>query len=448
MPPGAPELKNPLLRRLHTADHEPVAARERQNKWYRWRTRVIWAQHWNSHASQWQRTLSESESEMNVLAKALLGFARNDEENYSPRVAELYRHRVGVSYLLPLGGTTMEQFYVQVRQRLIGDLAEQGKMPPAATEAGLVQALASGSGGWAQAYQTSLEKNPEQAVTDLRDLLKEHVKTCLRDITGGRSPLLPRLSDLVAEAASHHGSSADVQENVEDFRNKLAGLVPAAFTPQGNGPMKILISYPADAPSPAVETYLQEWLNLPVLHNAHYDMKPTLAESITVVLFRSSMGITEIDEVRDVLRLWSRALNAPEPADFLRWRQRTGFKFGYLATTPEHRVEILHRLLCALWNGKVTAEGDQKSPERIRVEFSGGVTMTLRLTPLDSHRRGPACSAPTSSGPSTTMTSAAVSASSSCASFPMASLAATVTPIRSTPPSSTWPTSKSPCSNR
>jgi hypothetical protein len=35
----------------------------------------------------------------------------------------------------------------------------------------------------------------------------------------------------------------------------------------------------------------------------------------------------------------------------LRWRQRTGYDFGYLASREEHRVEILHRILCALWNG-------------------------------------------------------------------------------------------------
>ncbi len=71
-----------------------------------------------------------------------------------------------------------------------------------------------------------------------------------------------------------------------------------------------------------------------------------------MVLFRTSMGVTEVDEVRDVLRRWSGALAKPEPTDLLRWRQRTGYDFGYLATREVHREEIVHRLLCALWNGK------------------------------------------------------------------------------------------------
>jgi hypothetical protein len=89
-----------------------------------------------------------------------------------------------------------------------------------------------------------------------------------------------------------------------------------------------------------------------------------------------------VDEVRDVLRLWSKAQSSPEPTDLLRWRQRTGYDFGYLATRETNRVEILHRILCALWNGKATIVGPESSPERINVTLGGGVTMTLPLFPL------------------------------------------------------------------
>ncbi|HET9898784.1 MAG TPA: tubulin-like doman-containing protein [Streptosporangiaceae bacterium] len=383
VPPTASVLKNRRTGRLRWTDPPVVAVRQRQNEWYKWQNHVTWAKHWHAHAARWQRTLTDSETEMAALTKALLEFAHNDEARYEVRVGELYRHRVGVSYLLPLGGTTMEQFYLQVRNRLIQDLVADQKLPPAATEAGLVHALIATSGGWADAFTTSLDRHPEQAVNDLRDLVKENVKTCLRDVTGGRSPLLPRLHDLLAEVAGRHGASNPVRDNADDFRNNLAGLVPAAFTPQGNGPMKVLISYPADKQNPAIENYLREWLNLQVTPDTVYDMRPTLAESITVVLFRSSMGVTEVGEVRDVLRLWAKAISKPERAYFLRWRQRTGYAYGYLATTAEHRVEILHRLLCALWNGKIRADGDSKSPDSVKVEFGGGVTMNLRLSPLE-----------------------------------------------------------------
>jgi hypothetical protein len=89
-----------------------------------------------------------------------------------------------------------------------------------------------------------------------------------------------------------------------------------------------------------------------------------------------------VDEVRDVLRRWAGALAKPESTDLLRWRQRTGYDFGYLATREDHRVTILHRLLCALWNGRAVILGPQASPDRLNVELGGGVIMTLPLTPL------------------------------------------------------------------
>ena len=94
------------------------------------------------------------------------------------------------------------------------------------------------------------------------------------------------------------------------------------------------------------------------------------------------MGITEVGEVRDVLRNWAGALAGPQPLDLPRWRQRTGYDFGYLATREPDRVRILHRMLCAMWNGNAVAVDDQESPRRFNIRLDGEVTMTLPLTPL------------------------------------------------------------------
>jgi hypothetical protein len=146
--------------------------------------------------------------------------------------------------------------------------------------------------------------------------------------------------------------------------------------------MKVLITYPASADSEPVKNYLRSSVALPKGAKVTEDFRHSETESISVVLFRTAMGVTEVDEVRDVLRQWSRALEEPQPTDLLRWRQRTGYDFGYLATREHHRVEILHRLLCVLWNGKASVIGPETSPERINVRLGGGVTMTLPLTPL------------------------------------------------------------------
>ena len=391
-PPVIPQLSDGLLgvRKLKWTDPVPVQVREQQDVWYRWSTHVAWAGPWAAYTPQWRRALDQVDAELRALTRALTEFARQDEERLDRRAAELYRQRVGVSYLLPPGGGRMEQFYRLVLTRLTDHLVQQERLQPACTEADLVQALV-GAEGWREAYQVSFEQSPEQAIADLRERVKAEVKKFLRLGLPGQRPLLPRLHDLLAAVAGHHGDANALRDSdasalrdyLDEFRGKLAGLVPGAFTPQGSGPMKVLISYPADAKSPAIEEHLKESINLPDGPDVAYDCRNTHTESISVVLFRTSMGVTEVDEVRDVLRKWAFALGRPEPTDLLRWRQRTGYDFGYLATREEHRVKILHRILCALWNGRGEVEGPGASPDVIRIRLGGGVTMPLPLTPLE-----------------------------------------------------------------
>jgi hypothetical protein len=382
-PPTIPQMRNRFfgLIKLRWADPAPAEFRQRQDDWYRWRTITSWAEHWAAHAPAWRRPVQQVQNELQALIKELEEFAREDEERFSRRTMELYRRRVGVSYLLPPGGSDMERFYDRVVRGLTEYWTGLGSLNANSTEADLLRVML-GADGWQQAYTASIDHGPRQAVAELRDLVKRVVKTFLRSGAPGQPPMLPRLHDLLAEAALQTTANGAQGDYVAEFRGKLAGLVPANFSPQGQGPLKILISYPADAKNHGIEVYLQESINLPVGPRITYEARHTHTESISVVLFRTSMGVTEVREVREVLRLWASALSRPQPTDKLRWRQRTGYDFGYLATREENRVEILHRLLCAMWNGRVTTEGPSHSPDRIKVELEGGVTMNLQLTPF------------------------------------------------------------------
>ena len=387
-PPAVPEMHDRLLgqSKVKWTDGVPVAAREEQDDWYVWSTEVAWATLWAAHAPQWERALREARDDLNALTRALEKVASQDDEDFRRRSDALYAKRVGVSYLLPTGVGRMEQFYNLMIRRLRERASQRDPHLASAQEAQLVQTLLPAR-AWRDAFQLSIEHGPERAVTSLKEQLKTAVKTFLREAPPGGQPMLPRLNDLLAEAAGHRTggrgepSEAD-QEYLEEFSGKLAGLVPANFTPQGSGPLRVLISYPADAPNQVIEQHLESSVNVPSGPEIHHEYRPTSTESIAVVLFRTSMGVTEVAEVRDVLRLWSGALSRPEPADMLRWRQRTGYDFGYLATREAHRVAILHCLLCALWNGRGTVTGPGASPERLRIQLGGDVAMSLPLTPV------------------------------------------------------------------
>jgi hypothetical protein len=384
MPPGSPELKDKFLRKVQWADEVPTAARAQQSAWYDWQTKVAWAHTWDVHQPQWIRPLEQVQRDIGGLTRALADFARSDVEDFSRRSGELYRKRVGVSYMLPSGSGGMEQFYQQVYRRLQAQLARERTIHSNSSRDAVLRALL-GADTWPEAFRISVDQSPENAVSFLRERVKAEIKKFLRAAPPGEQPILPRLHDLLIEAAGHgRGMGPTIDPDyVDGFRDKLAGLLPANFTPQGSGEMKVLVTYPADAESEVVRNYLRSSVALPKGARVTDDFRHSQTESISVVLFRTAMGVTEVDEVRDVLRLWAGALAEPRPTDLLRWRQRTGYDFGYLATREHHRVEILHRILCALWNGRAEIVGPKASPGRINVKLGGGVTMTLPLAPLN-----------------------------------------------------------------
>jgi hypothetical protein len=342
---------------------------------------VAWAEAWSGHATAWQAPLERVRQELNVLATQLRDFAQDDEERHDRRARDLYRRRVGVSYLLPPGGSDMNHFYDLVIARMRETWKVEKGLPPAATEPDLLRSIV-GRDGWVNAFDTTFEHSADQAVAELLAQVTRHVKAFLQRDFPGQLPLLPKLRDLLATAAGVGKADGAMQDYLEEFRAKLAGLVPANFEPQGTGPMKVLVSYPAPAKNQTISDYLRRSVLLPSKPGTTYDPRHTFNDSISVVLFRSAMGITEVREVREVLRLWASAIRSEQPTDKLAWRQRTGYNFGYLATREEHRVVILHRMLCALWNGKVEAVGRIDSPEEIRVTLADDITMSLPLRPI------------------------------------------------------------------
>ena len=281
----------------------------------------------------------------------------------------------------------MEQFYEQVLRRLREHWAQDGRTDANPTVAELAQGPARRD-GLARDVPDQHRAAPALAVSYLREQVKTEVKTFLRrtaarraaDPAAARTTCSPRRPGTAGAA----GGTAIDDDYLDEFTGKLAGMLPANFTPQGSGPLKVLICYPSDAQSATIENYLKSSINLPP------GQSPTTTGPRGPSRSRWCCSAPRWASPRSMRSVtcsgcWAGALAQPGTTDLLRWRQRTGYDFGYLATREEHRVEILHRLLCALWNGKATALGPPESPERINVTLGGDVTMTL---PLDTARPG------------------------------------------------------------
>lgn len=368
-PPPLPQLRDRWfgLRKVTWSHPAVQRALAEQDAWYDWRAKAIWHAAWGDQTNRWEVKLGRVARDLNALVDELVNQAQDDDVRFARRAKDLYRARVGVTYLLPPRGEDLESFYEQVRTRLLQHYVAQGRLRPTDTEAELLSAVL-GAEGWKQAFQISVEEGPSHAYGHLRDLVKQEIKRLFRDRETGERPLLPPMADLLAQAAGTEGGGAVEEDDLAQFRQKLAGLVPNGFTPPGSGELKVLISYPGGVRDPIVESYLRDTIYLP--RGVVPEFRAVDTETLVVVQFRTSMGVTEVPELRAVLQFWGQAMRREEPQDFLRWRQRLGYDFGYLVTTAEHRVAILHRLLCAMWNGQVRVdEGPIDSPRRILVSL-------------------------------------------------------------------------------
>ncbi len=94
-----------------------------------------------------------------------------------------------------------------------------------------------------------------------------------------------------------------------------------------------------------VQEYLGKALRLPSDAKNSVEYRGVESDSVTVVLFRSEMSLTQVPEARKVLRQWARAKDSEQARDVLRWRQRLGYRDSWMVSSEEDRRVILHRLL-------------------------------------------------------------------------------------------------------
>ncbi|MEU5261138.1 tubulin-like doman-containing protein [Amycolatopsis sp. NPDC021455] len=386
-PPGladaAPPLPEKLVRRMtqrmRLADEQVQAVIKQQDVWYAWQTRRLWNAAWNACHRFWNRPWQNFAEEFRSIHDEFVTYAQNDPRLFDLRSKELYKQRVGVAYLLPREHLGLEGFYQTVLARL-----KQKHAHNLATNAGegAVLNLLLGADGWAEAYAKG-RQSPEAAVAEVRQRVKKAVTALVRPGDRGVPALVPRMEDLLANAVRREGKTV-TDDDLSRFRQRLAELVPGGFAPDGHAPLKALVTYPAARERDDIKRFLRREVGLPADLSGEPEFRAVQADSIVVVLTRSSMGITEVPELREVVKLWSEAQGRPQPQDSLPWRRRLDQDTGYLLMDERDRRVVLHRVLCAAWDGRLRVEGELASPDSVTFETEnrGAVRLKLDLAPL------------------------------------------------------------------
>ncbi|MFD7700813.1 tubulin-like doman-containing protein [Streptomyces caelestis] len=367
-PPKIPRIKGQLagLAPARWGDEEVQEAIQEQDLWYQWRCRSIWHEAWREQHQHWQPQADAAGDDVVRLVNAFRRHCDQEPRTSEQKAHELYEDRTGISYLLP-PQRSLNYFYEDVVRRLV---YREG-LRETDDESALLLKLVDGD-TWRQVLALS-RRDPEGSVARVKGLLEARITRLFAE-RGARleqHPLLPAMGTLLAAAAGDADAKEQTsKETLDLFVRKLAVLLPVGFTPEGTGPLRILVTHPRVQAVEEVREYLGKTLRLPTDANNSVEYRGVESDSITVVLFRSEMSLIQVPEARKVLRQWARAKKFEEPRDVLRWRQRTGFRDSWMVSSEEDRRVILHRLLCCMWNGQVDVlDGDPSSPERIRLRL-------------------------------------------------------------------------------
>jgi phage terminase large subunit-like protein len=380
-PPIPQNLPRKLTQRLRITDEPAQEVIRQQDVWYAWQTRRLWNAAWHDSQRLWSRPWQAFVEEFLAIHQQFVAYARNDAHQFDVRSKDLYKTRVGVTYLLPPEDNGLEGFYQSVLARLKEDYG--ARLPTNANEGHILNVLlADDEDGWAGAYANG-RRDPEAAVADVRQRIKKAVTERVRPNQRDRPALVPRMEDLLANAVQRRDHTV-TDSDLNRFRQKLAELVPGGFAPDGHAPLRALFTYPAAQEDSDIERFLRREVSLPVDLLGEPEFRAVQADTMVVVLTRSSMGVTEVPELRRVVKLWATAQGDPQPQDTLPWRRRLSQDSGYLLMDEHDHRQVLHRMLCAAWNGRIAVTGPLSSPEHITVEIGSreSVSMRLDLTPL------------------------------------------------------------------
>ncbi|MFG2531051.1 tubulin-like doman-containing protein [Streptomyces sp. NPDC048516] len=367
-PPKTPRIKGRMagMSPARWGDDDVQAALQEQDTWYQWRSRILWHEAWREQQQRWQPQADAAGTDLGRLVNAFRKHSDQERKVSAQKGLELYEDRTGISYLLP-PQRTLNHFYEDLVTRLI----RREGLRDHDDEATLLLKMIDGD-TWRTVHSLS-RRSPDSAVAMVKAQLEGRITRLFAE--GGEHleerPLLPSMSTLLAAAAGDADATDHVSKEALDlFGRKLTGLLPVGFTPEGTGPLRVLVTHPRVQAVEEVQEYLGKALRLPSDAKNSVEYRGVESDSITVVLFRSEMSLTQVPEARKVLRQWARAKDSEQAQDVLRWRQRLGFRDSWMVSSEEDRRAILHRLLCCMWNGQVdVVDGDSVSPDRVRLRL-------------------------------------------------------------------------------
>lgn len=382
-PPSTPALSDKLLgaRKSRWSDPAPSRAVAELNDWYIWRSRGIWHEVWNANADAWRPKLNQLQAKLRNVVGSFTNQLANEQAEFQSSCQRLYQPRTGVVFFLPPDPTAANDLDSFYRGAVLPKLRERLALPEGAEAGQIVNRIVGQR--WDEAYDATTTGGDDAALEYVLDVVEEAIYNVLEGERDDERPILPRLKTLLAAVASEREETGYPPGLIERFKTALASLLPAGFSPGGTTSLMTQVFYPADGKNLAVEDFLKRSLFAdkgdPVFHQI------SDANFLGIVLTRSELAATDVEEFRRLMQVWGDALDNPRAGDKLPWRQRLGYDARWIVLSHDDRTRIMLSFLNALWDGSVEVlAGPPESPEKIRIsqlDAPGAPPIDLELKP-------------------------------------------------------------------
>lgn len=377
--PTPPPLNDKLLRKVKWSDPAPSAALAELTDWYVWRTRAIWHETWNAYADTWRPRIGQMQSKLRNVVGAFTNQAASEQSEFQGSCQNLYQPRTGVVYFLPPDRNASNDLNGFYQASVLPKLRERLGVPEGA-EAGQIVNRIMGQ-KWNEAYEATTTGGDDAALQYVLQTVEDAVYEVLdRD---DDNPILPRLKTLLAAVAAEQDDTGFPSGLVERFKTALAALLPAGFAPGGTTALTTQVFYPADGQNLAVEDFLKRTLFADRSEPEFHQIAD--ANFLGIVLTRTELAATDVEEFRRLMQTWGDALDNPRAGDKLPWRQRLGYDARWIALSRDDRTRIMLSFLNALWDGSVEIlGGTPESPEKLRIsqfDAPGAPPIELELKP-------------------------------------------------------------------
>lgn len=374
-------LRKKYFRRTRGTDPDVLRVVHRLERWGREKAEIAWGDSWQEQQSKWRLWLRDMDRNLVDFQGQIRLLGEQARSESTTLLAQAGQEGVVIRSVM-VSDATVDSLYGE----LMRSIAERAGELQVDEQSLMSFVLDRGGYSWAR-FGSDLQRDGFNLDRPWRSLLR-HVRGAIENLlieptSGTEGGLLPSLATIVADAAAggaRDGAAARISE-------ALTSAIPDGVMPRGAGSPEILVTYPSPTRNPQIENFIERHLTadaaLKALVNrddAALNMQNApRGDSIIVNASIIAQGLIDVPEGADIVNHWLEAVPKAISTDKVAWRQRTAFTDLTRIARRQDRVEVMQRLLGAMFDGHVDEVSTDAQEAALILEIDNGHEGSTRI---------------------------------------------------------------------